>query len=281
MLVVLTLSLLISAQEPAPLDECRAEIDRLEVRRAIRTGAADNIIEAAELVDQCEGRAELLVLATQTAWEENDLEAVSLLGSAALRLVSDRQCAWAPLAARLAFAVGFARLGISERGEEFYFYTAWVIDRENRALPRDWRHLSEHYAEEFGTYPPDDIFAFGSPFIQRPYVPDEDTCGALPQFNIRFDGAVDDFAFTIFDLNTRRDGEVRTAREVVSYPGPLNEEIFEQMRGRMSHDLRYDNYHSLVIAPCVPDWFIIDDGPPICLPGYVENVPTAPSLSAD
>ncbi|WP_394694272.1 hypothetical protein [Hyphobacterium sp.] len=245
--------------------ECTAVVDRVEVRRAVRAGQAQSIISAAELVDQCAGREELLVLAAQTAWEEQNLAAVSLLSSSALRLIGDRGCAWTPLAARLAFATGFSRRAIGLDGDEFYFFVAQRVHNSAGGLRDEWRFVAQQFAEDFGTYPPDDIFAFGSPYIASPYRIDDDRCGGLPEFFIRFDASTSDTAYAVFDIETDRDGDIRRSRLVLSYPGDIPREVQRALRGRRSHDIYFDGYHLIEFGPCIPSWFIVDDESPICL----------------
>jgi hypothetical protein len=258
----------------APPGDCHATVDRIEVRHAVRAGQAENIIEAADLVEDCAGREELLVLATQAAWEEQDLEAVSLLGSSALRLVGDRGCAWSPLAARLAFATGFSRLVTDEQGASFYFYAAQAIHDRSGGLNNSWRFVAEEFDDGFGTYPPDDIFAFGSPYIETPYRTDDDLCGDLPDLFIRFDGQVEGVAYSIFDLETDRDGDIRRVRHILSYPGSIPDGVERALRGRRSHDAYHDGYHMIPFRPCAPDWFIFDGGDPVCIIDVPEGEPT-------
>ncbi|GJL97276.1 MAG: hypothetical protein DHS20C06_10930 [Hyphobacterium sp.] len=265
-MIELTFFALLTAQSGAPSqNDCTAIVDRVEVRRAVRMGQSDTIIEAADLVEGCGGREELLVLAAQTAWEEGDLDAVPVLASSALRLIGDRGCAWTPLAARLAFATGFARRAIGEDGDEFYFFVAGRVDDAASGLDNEWRAVAREFAEDFGTYPPDDIFAFGSPYIAPPYRVDETQCGDLPTFYIRFDAPFQTPAFAVYDLLTDEDGDIRRARLVMSYPGDMPRRLERRLRGRRSHDVYYDGYHMLAFDPCTPDWFIVDEEGPVCV----------------
>lgn len=266
MVLEFAISLLLAAQgEQAPVESCAAIVDRLEVRRAVRAGQVATIIEAAELVEGCSGREELLVLAAQTAWEQMDFQATDLLASSALRLIGDRNCAWTPLAARLAFVTGFSRRVSQERGASFYFYVAGRVNERAGGLDRNWRFVVSEFAESFGTYPPDDIFAFGSPYIDRPYRVDEEQCADLPAFFIHFDGQVDDLAFVVMDLRTDEDGIINRARQILSYPGPVPSHVERQLRNRDTIYSYRDEYFLLQFRPCLLDTMFEDEGDPVCI----------------
>ncbi|WP_421792133.1 hypothetical protein [Hyphobacterium sp.] len=267
LLALVAAALQSTAATPDP-EACEAVVDRLEVRRAVRAGGADQIIEASELIGECAGREELLVLATQSAWEVGNMEAVVVLSASALRLLEDRRCAWTPLAARLAFAAGFSREAVRERGSAFYFHVANTVHRRTDALERDWVRVAEAFDDDFGISPPDDIFAFGSAYIERPYRVDQEACGQLPGFHIRFDSEVRDTAYVVLDLETNRDGEIRHVRQILSYPGPVSSAFVGSLRGREMRWNYWDDYRIIGFSPCATGWFLAEEEAAACLPGY-------------
>jgi len=262
-----------SLQAASPTGGCEAIVDQLEVRRAIRSGQRDAVVRAAELVSDCAGNEALLIYAAEAAWDEGDLETVSMLTASTLRLVSDRGCAWTPLAGQLAFASGFARLVRRDRAYSFYMHAARQVDEHAGGLTRSQRFIAIYYSENFGTYPPDDIFAFGSPYIERPYRTDEERCGDLPPLRIRYDAPVTDYAVGVFDVRTGRNGNIREIRPMLTYPGRLSDDFLRELRQVRSHAVQFDDYVVLRFDPCLSGSFIAADQPDVCLvdPVLVET----------
>lgn len=252
-------------QSASPAGECEAIVDQLEVRRAIRSGQREAVVQAAQLVSDCAGNEDLLVYASEAAWDEGDLESVSILTASTLRLISDRGCAWTPLAAQLAFTSGFSRLVRGDRAYSFYMHAARQVDGHAGGLRRNEGFIAIEYSADFGTFPPDDIFAFGSPYIERPYRTDRDRCGDLPPLRIRYDAPVTDFAVGVFDVRTDRDGGVRELRPMLTYPGVLSDEVLRRTRRTRSHTANLAGYRVLEFDPCLSGRFVAADQSPICL----------------
>lgn len=262
-----------SLQAASPAGECEAIVDQLEVRRAIRSGQRDAVVRAAELVSDCAGNEELLIFAAEAAWDEGDLETVSLLTASTLRLVSDRGCAWTPLAAQLAFTSGFSRLVRGDRAYSFYMHAALQAHDEAGGLTRNQRFVAVEYSADFGTYPPDDIFSFDSPYIERPYRTDPERCGDLPPLRVRYDAPLTDYVVGVFDVRTGRRGDVRDIRPMLTYPGRPSDAFLRRFRRVRSHYINLDDYMVLTFEPCLSGMFIAADQPDICLndPGYAET----------
>jgi len=254
-----------SVQAASPSGGCEAIVDQLEVRRAIRSGQREAVVQAAELVSDCAGNEALLVYAAEAAWDEGDLESVSILTASTLRLISDRGCAWTPLAAQLAFTSGFSRLVRGDRAYSFYMHAARQADDHAGGLTRNQRFVAIEYSASFGTYPPDDVFAFGSPYIDRPYRTDEERCSDLPPLRIRYDAPVTDFVVGVFDVRTGRNGDIRDVRSLLTFPGQLSDDILRRLRRVRSHAIHFDDYVVLTFDPCLSGRFIAGDQPDVCL----------------
>jgi len=160
---------------------------------------------------------------------------------------------------------GVSRLVRGDRAYSFYMHAARQADDHAGGLTRNQRFVAIEYSASFGTYPPDDVFAFGSPYIDRPYRTDEERCGDLPPLRIRYDAPVTDFAVGVFDVRTGRNGDIRDVRSLLTFPGQLSDDVLRRLRRVRSHAIHFDDYVVLTFDPCLSGRFIAGDQPDVCL----------------